>query len=417
MATNILLSKPSLTGTIRETAFYNPMTIGQTSPILLIGHSDALEQQTPYRVNSMREAINWLGANQSSPLLRALLEAYNSGCRDIYLFSIAEMSEYISDLELRSTPFEEMFEEEYEDYLYGYGGGYAFGFDSTKNFYELYASRLEEAYNILKYYDSFEVVVPVEVSLVQNSGVDFATPLAQFCQDVFDLSGNVMLGVIGTRATAYNQDLIDTIVADSNLQSIGEKGRHILPVWGEGVMVHNQMSATYTSSYSVLAASLLCTTPLTRSIFGLTFPIAASIKGLDLKDSQIEQLAQAKINPVIRTQRGKRGMTFQTTMRTDNSLALNGSDFWSMNQMRTLAECINSIRRIGNAYIGTTASANFKQVVRDYFKALVNNGFIKDYSLDISLSPANGRATVTAGIMPNFGIRQIYFTVETGPGS
>jgi len=394
--TQVVLAAPKVTGTIRQTAYYNPLTIGETAPILLIGHSDATQQETPYRVSSMRDAVNWLNADSTSPLLRALLEVYNIGCRDIWLYSAAPMSEYEGDISARNTPDPEL---------------------GNLTFYELWHIRLNNAYNLLKNYDAFDVVVPLEASLTETSDIDFATPLAEFCENVLSISGKITMGVIGTRATSYNQTLFDDISNDSVFDTIGEKGKMVMAVMGEGVMVNTQMSVTYTSPYAASVAGLLATTPLSRSIYGIPITTASSLVGFDLKDSQKEQLAQAKINPVIRTQRGKRGINFQTMLVTDNTMAPDGSDFWSMNQTRTTAEIINTIRAYGEAYIGTTASLSFKQVVRDYFRSLVAGGFIKDFALDISFDNRTGKAQVQVGIMPNFGIRNIYFTVETGPGS
>ena len=477
--TNILLAPPKLSGSIRETVFYDPMTIGQTRPILLIGHSDTDFQQTPYHVASMQQAVNWLKADSSSPLLRALLEAYNAGCRNIWLFSAAPMSEYVSDISSRNITKAE------------------FG---NKTFYEKYYDRLEAAYQLLSEYDTFEIVVPVEASFSQTRLVDFTTQLSNFCANTFEKTSNQPMGVIGTRARAYDSGFVREIfgtpltvtiqseyypllddygdpilddygdpvlaaveqphkellldnygnpiyvgnpefygplttstgdpILDSNgnpiyvgdtlynkMSDIGQIGRNIMVVIGEGIVISRQMSRTYSASYAVQVGALLSVVPLSRSIFGIRFSNMAGLAGNGFSAEDIDKLTQAKLNPVVRTQTGKRGRSFETMLVTDNSLALDSSDYWSINQTRLVSACANDLKKYGEAYIGTTAKDSFKQVIYDYFRRLQRTNQIKDFSLAVQFVPRSGKATIDVGLMPVFGVRNVYFTVESGPGS
>jgi hypothetical protein len=396
MLSTTLISNPKLSGEIRETSFYQPLSLGQTRPILLIGHSDAQEQDVPYRVTSLKTAINWMQADPLSPLLRSMLEAYNSGCRDIWLYSIGPMSEYREDISVRNTP------------------EVALG---DKSFYEKYYEKLQSAYSLLKDYDIFQVIVPVEASFCSTNGIDFSTPLAQLCEDIFNTSSRCVMGVLGSRATQYNQNLFNEVVANPVLSNIGNKGKFIMLVMGEGVILNQQMSVTYSAPIAVQVASLLSTIPLGRSIFGIRFNGVASLSGFDLKQDQITQLAEAKINPGLRTQRGKRGQSFETWLVTDNSLAPTGSDYWSINQTRIVSDIANTLKQYGEAYIGSVATESFKQMVYDYLNYLVKLDQIQGFGLDIVFQPRQGTASITLAITPIFGIRNIYFTVETGPGS
>ena len=396
MTSTVLISNPKISGTIRETAFYQAMSLGQTRPILLIGHSDAPTGDSPYRVTSLKEAINWMQADSQSPLLRATLEAYNGGCRDIWLYSIGPMSEYRSDLTSRNVVDAEL---------------------GNKTFYELYHERLTEAYSLIENYDTFQIIVPVEASFCETSDIDFATPLAQLCANIFTKSSSSAMGVLGTRSVQYNQALFDEISNDSTLSTIGSIGKNIMVVMGEGVMLNQQMSATYSTSVAVQVASLLATVPLSRSIFGIRLSSVAGLVGFDLKESQIKQLAESKINPVLRTQRGKRGQTFETWLKTDNTLAPDGSDFWSINQVRVVSDIVNTLKSYSHAYIGSIATESFKQLVIDYLELLVKKEEIRGYNMDIKFAPRSGSAKITLAIAPIFSIRNIYFTVETGPGS
>jgi len=394
--TSILLSPPKIEGNIKYRPFYQPMELGTTAPLLLIGHADAQDMETPYRVTDMQGAINWLGANQAQPLIRALLEAYNTGARDIYLYAAAPMSEYISDLSDRNTVKAE------------------FG---NKTFYELYHERLATAYDVLSGYDSFEVAVPVEASFCSNADIDFVKPLADFCNLIFSKTSTSVMGVIGSRALVYNQALYDEVINDANIAGVGENGKLIMAVMGEGILVQPQFSQSYASSYATQVGALLASRPLDRSIFGLRFKIVSGMAGFDLSDAQIETLTNAKINPVTRTQRGKRGFSFQTRLISDNTLALDGSDYWSINQMRLVNYCVNQIKTIANSYIGTNAAESFKQTIYDFMRGMLSSGIINDYRLGIQTDSRSGTMTVDVNLQPVFSIRSIYFTVETGPGS
>jgi hypothetical protein len=396
MPNTVLLSNPKITGEIQETAFYNQLTLGETRPILLIGHSDAPDQEAPYRVGSMKEAINWLQADSTCPLLRSLLEAYNAGSRDIWLYSAAPMSEYRADLTARNVV----------DPALG-----------NKTFYEKYHERLETAYGILRNYDDWQIVVPIEASFADVSDIDFATPLAQLCEDMFTKSSQCVMGVLGTRAAQYNQTLFDDISNDSVLSTIGDKGKYIMVVMGEGIVLNQQMSATYSAPIAVQVASLLSSVSLKRSIFGIRFNGIASMAGFNLTEAQVAQLTEAKVNPGLRTQRGKRGQTFEAWLVTDNSLAPDGSDFWSINQTRVVSDIANTLKFYGDAYVGSLATESFKQTVYDYMNLLIRTEQIKNYSMYITYETRIGRADITLAITPIFGIRNIYFSVKTGPGS
>jgi hypothetical protein len=393
--TSILLSPPKIEGTIKYRPFYQSMELGSTAPILLIGHADALEMETPYRVYDMQAAINWLSAGQAQPLLRALMEAYNTGARDIFLYAAAPMSEYVSDLSDRNTVKVE------------------FG---NKTFYELYYERLAAAYEILSNYEDFEVVVPVEASFCDNADIDFVKPLADFCNSVFTRTSTSTVGILGSRSVAYNQDLYDNVVVDSNLQSVGDNGKLVMMVMGEGILVQPQFSQSYAASYATQVAAMYASKSLQRSIFGLRFRIVSGMAGFNLSEAQIKQLVTAKVNPVVRSQKGKRGQSFQTKLISDNTLAADGSDYWSINQMRLVNYCVNEIKSISKGFIGTNASESFKQTIYDFMRLLLSNEIINDYGLAIETNPREGKATVVVSIQPVFSIRSIYFTVETGPG-
>jgi hypothetical protein len=82
---------------------YQDLDFRNTNTILLIGHADNIELNNPVRIKSVQSAIDLLGADISSPLLRGVLNAYEGGARDIMIMASAPMSEYASRYEDRTA--------------------------------------------------------------------------------------------------------------------------------------------------------------------------------------------------------------------------------------------------------------------------------------------------------------------------
>lgn len=390
---NNLLSKPTLSGLMRESPNFKLTNTGQTDSILLIGHADALVLYEPYQVVDIKQAVNFLKADIQSPLMRGLLEAYNGGCKDIWLYAAAPMSEYVITADNR------------------------FEIVGGKTFYQRWFDRLTAAYLALSDWDFADIVVPIEAVFYDAGGVDFATQLTNFCANTFLVTGAVCLGVLGTRINLPTQTAITNMVNDSRIANIGDGGKFVIVAVGEGIIQHPQVSNSYSGSLAVQVAANLATISLGRSIAGVKLPGVSALVGPNYTTAQIEAMTQAKLNPLVRTQRGKRGGTFEVRMLTDNTMGADGSDYWSMAQMRIVANCINRVRSYGQAFIGESLNDKFAEAVEDYLNLLRDNEYIRDFTL--SISPENLRSSrldVTISIRPIFGIRNIFFAVEVGAG-
>lgn len=428
MAEN-LLTRPRISGTIKNNAAYRTMGFGSTSRILLIGHGDGLSINDPYQVLDMQEVVNLLQADTTSPLLRGVLEAYNSGCRDIWICAAAPMKEYISDVDLRFDKTQDVntisggtpYDSDLPSLSFDVWGGTLYITPAyIHSFYEKYYERLEVTYSILREFDFPEVIVPLEAPFYYTGGVDFLTQLANHCNDTFLNTGAVQMGVIGTRrpSTMTQHDAITGMVNDSRIASIGDIGKFVMVAAGEGLVSVPQMSLSYKVSVATQTAANIATLNLDR---GLTYSKLTNIINLDGPDytaAQLDLLTSAKINPAVRTTKSKRGSPFQTVLLTDNTVGSDGSDFWSISQMKLIASCANTIRSMGYSFIGSIDYAGFKQKVYDYLNNLVEVSVIKSYTLQIErLDDRQGRVGVTVSLTPFLGIRQVYFSVETGPGT
>lgn len=393
---NPLLSGPSLSGTMAESSLYQIMATGLTDSVLLLGHADAQVMYEPYQVYDPKKAVEFLNSDSNSPLLRAFLELYNAGVKDIWLMAVAPMSEYEDVIADRLTA------------QAAFGG---------KTFYQKYYDRLTTAYSVLTTYELAEIIVPVEAVYYDAGGVDFLTQLISFCSTYFSTTGAVCLGVLGTRISAFSDSSVTLMASDSRLASLGADGKFVMVVVGEGVITNPQMSTSYIAPLATKVAALMSVTSLDRSVAGLIMQGVSTMVGNDLNDIQLDKLTQAKLNPVGRTTRGKRGYAYQIRLLSDNTLGQDGSDFWSMTQMHLVANVLNQIRDYGYAFIGTTYFAKFKDTVYHYLNGLIVDNIIKDFSLNISSTNNDQSATVMVSLLPIFGLRQITFSIEVGPGT
>lgn len=404
------------------------MGFGDTARILLIGHADGLGVNDPYQVNDMQEAINLLRADSTSPLLRGLLEVYNAGARDIWLVAAAPMEEYVSNIDERLDLTQD---------AYLVDGGSPSSYDQIdiqfdidaeypdtllvdcSTFYEKYHQRLTATYAMLVDYDFAEIIVPLEASFGHVGDVDFATQLINFCQSYMDATNTTPLAVLGTRrpSTESIADSVNHMISNAATISSSPANKFVTVVIGEGAVSLPQLSFTHKSSVAAQVAANMATTTLSR---GMSYSPLTNIVNLDIYDytqAQLDGMVSAKLNPAIRTYKAKRGAPFQTVLLSDNTLATDGSDFWSLSQMRVVARCSNTIRSFGHAWIGSTDYVGFKQAVYDYMSSLLRSNTIKNFTLNIDrdLNDVN-KVIVDVSITPFYGIRQIYFTVEVGSG-
>lgn len=432
MAEN-LLSPPRILGTVRESSLYRTLGVGSTQTIFLLGHADGLAINDPYPVVNIREAINAMNADVNSPLLRAMLEAYYAGARDIYVVAVAPMNEYyytneagvkvwMSDISKRldaqfaSESSSELLTEIGET-LIDEEGEILVTDDTRITFYERYFQRLNDAYEVLKDWDAADIMVPVEAPFYDTHSVDFLTQLSGHCQDKFDVTGSVTIGIIGTRVQDFNLTDINALSADTRFTTPMRGGMFIMTVLGEGFYSLPQYPNTAPSSAAVhVAANLAIQQPGTSLTYSRLGNFA-DIIGLNLTKDQISSLINNKINPVIRTQKAKRGVSFQTVLATDNTLASNGSDFWSVLTTNLIGRCIKVIKAYGRAYIGSIDFNGFKTDVSNYLRNLVAIGLIRNYSLDVARPDDDPNSvTVNVSLSPFMGVRQVSFMVEVGPG-
>lgn len=401
-AKSAILDPPILYGKIKEIYNYGTMGQGLTDSICLIGHCDGIEINDPVRVTNMKEVVRMMQADPDSPLLRALLEAYNSGAQDIYVVAAAPMREYLPNLADRFTPFDE------------WGGN---------NFYEQYHERLTTTYEVIKEFDLFEIVVPVEAPYHDAGGVDFLNQLADYCEETFALVSQPVIGIIGTRVEDFASEDVDAMLEDSRLTELDDdgnsvfqsKGKYVLVVAGEGSFNHTQLPLVYTASLATAAASKIAVSGYSDGIIYKPLDQVRGLASRDLTKAQIKALSASRINPVIRNTIGRRGRDFQIVVATDNTLSPANSDYWSIATLRIVSKCIKQIKMLGQRRIGTIGFGQLQKEIDVFLSSLVANSNLKDYTFQMYRSPFDKNAAVVeVTITPFLQVREVTFQTTVG---
>lgn len=388
-----MLDAPRRYGIIRESYLYTDFGYGSTDRLFLIGHAAGLNINDPYQVVNMQEAINLIGAEFDAPLFLALMEAYNSGARDIWLVAAAPLTEYIPPTEDRFAPHPE------------WGG---------LNFYERYHERLDTTYTLLESIDLPELLVPLEAPFYDAGDVDFLTQLVDHCEAAFEKTGAPRMGMIGTRMD-LSAEAVEVMVSDPRLTDLGPGGKFVMVVIGEGTNILPQGLTGYRCSGVVSAAAALANKRVDQGLTYQYLPYMSSLAGRNLTQDEINSLCRARLNPIIRSQRGKRGAPFQCLVATDNTLSQEGSDFWSISTMRLVTKVMQDIRALGKSAIGTVAFPKFQFDVKRYFTVMVQQDLIKNYELNIERDPVDPtKIYVDVKLDAHLCLREVYFTVEVG---
>lgn len=394
MVTQPNLSAPRLSGTMRESPLYGVLGVGLTDRVFLIGHTNGLEINDPYRVVSIQEAVNRMGADPESPLLRAMLECYYAGCRDIWLVATATMGEYVPDVANRNTNHAQL---------------------GNTTFYKKYFQRLVTTYQFLLDWDLPQIIIPVEASFHGATQADFLTQLASHCAAAFAATSAVRIGMLGTRGT-MDPTAVNTMVADARIPAQGPNGKFVVVIPGDGTMNIKELPTMYSTSVVPSVAGQLSTMTLDRGMTYLPIRNVMNTTHGDMKKADVERLSQAKLNPLIRLTAGKRGTPFKVVMATDNTMGQDGSDYWSLLQVRLVAKVVERVRGLGRGYIGTPNFADFRTDVTSYLSGLRTAGAIRDYTAVIRRDEDDrSKILVDLLLRPFYGLREITFTVEVGP--
>jgi hypothetical protein len=394
---------------------YQDINQSNTSSIILIGHADNIKLNNPIKIKSIQNAVDLLGADYSSPLLRGVFDAYDAGARDIFICAAAPMSEYVFDVSERNTQYTH------------------FNIDnatpSAQTFYEKYYERLQETYSIIKELDYIDIVVPLETSFINTGSVDFLTQLVNYCKDFHNYTGFVQIGIMGTKNDGISASDIDIMESDPRLVNkytlynisgsiSSDHGRYVIPIYGEAAFSHTVQQLSYVNSVAAAYAGLLVSTPINMGLIRKRLPGAMALYGADLTSSQMQRLDNLGINTIYRGNKARRGNAFEVYVSNDYTLANLDSVFSKTPQLRLAALLSSEVKGYGYDAIGKFGYDKIISNVSSLLTLLKNNRVISDFEFKAKVSETDkGVITLYMNIVSSLGLKQINLSLSAGPGA
>lgn len=398
---------------VNYTPTFNDLNRSNTSTVLLIGHSDNMQFNVPVKVHSMQSAIDLLGADVKSPLMRGVLNAYAAGARDLFILAAAPMSEYaeyhedrvksslIFDLE-SATP-------------------------SSMTFYQKYYQRLATTYNIIKELDFIDYVVPLEASIIKTGGVDFISQLAAYLADFHNSTGFVQLGIIGSKSGGVSSsdisDLKSNSVLANKLTQYGSNGtissdigRFVIPVYGEAVYQHSSFNTSYSSPVAASYAGMFASSPLNMGLIRTRIPGAMTLFGSDLSQADINQLESIGVNTIYRGHRTRRSTPYEVYCTNEYTLANLNSTLSKAAQMRLVATVINQVKLFAYDAIGRFGYEKAVDRVRALLEDMKIMNIIVNFSFNVEVDPnERGKLIFYIELLSALGLKKIDFAIAAGP--
>jgi hypothetical protein len=391
---------------------YQDLSGTNTSTILLIGHADGLLLNNVVKINSIQEAINMLGADINSPLLRGIFDAYSCGAKEILICPAAPMSEYVSEISVRNVK-SDIFD----------------GPENLKSFYEKYYERLQETYAAINQLDFVDIVVPLEVSIINTGEVDFLTQLASYCSNFHDETGFVQMGIIGSRSTSTVAEDVQSMLSNSllvnkfsifseNGQLISDAGRYVIPVYGEIAFLHPQLKINYISSASAAVAGMVASNPLNRSMIRQRIPGAYAAFTGDLNQVQYNALDSIGVNIIYRGKRTSRSVPYEIYLSNEYNMANKNSVYSKVSQMKLIAAVVTYSKDIGRNALGKFGYDQLVSQFSNFLRRLKSDKAIIDFELKAFPDPQDkGKVYFDINLISALGLNSISLGLSAGPGA
>jgi len=392
---------------------YKQLSRTNHSTLLLIGHANHVELNQPFRVRSIQHAIDTLGADFNSPLLKGILNAYAAGATDMVACAAAPMHEYV------------------DDFNYRLQSGNVFdhqGNSVSKTFYQRYYERLEETYAAIGELDFIDIIVPLQASVIRTDIYDFITQLAEYCYNFNVNTGFVQMGVIGSRTNGFHSSDVDLMEQSTVLKDklttysdgivSSDIGRFVVPVYGECLYSHPQVRYTYVDSVAASYAGMLASNGLGTSLIRKRIPGAISAFGSDLTHSEYSRLDDLGVNTIYRGKKTKRNIDFEVYTTNDYTLARAGNTLQKAQQMRLMARLINEVKVYASQAIGRLSHDTASDKVRNMLDGLVADGAINDYTFNVTADTLRlGYLIFDIQVLSSLGLKKIDFSLSAGPGA
>lgn len=394
---------------------YEDINFSNMESLLLIGHADGIELNSPIKIRSVQHAVELLNADIKSPVLRGVFDAYDAGAKNIFICAAAPMTEYVDDIDKRLI---------YSTYI-----DYQSATPISKTFYERYYERLSATYSVLSVLDFIDVIVPLEVSIIKTGGVDFVLQLANYCDSFHNETGYVQIGVIGSRTNGITSADINEIENNDSLSNkftvynisgniVSDRGRYVVPVYGEALFSHAQLDTTYINSVSAAVAGLIVSNPLNIGLVRKRIPGAMSVYGTNLNSSEMNRLDVLGINTIYRGNKARRAQPFQVYLTNDYTMSNINSIFSKLPQMRLASYLSSSVKGFGYDSIGKFGYDKVIDNTRQMLKELQKEGTIVDFEFNAKPSSSEpGVILLYINIISSLGLKRINLSLAAGPGA
>lgn len=394
---------------------YEDINFSNMGSLLLIGHADGLQLNSPIKIRSVQHAVELLNADIKSPVLRGVFDAYDAGAKNIFICAAAPMTEYVDDID------ERLISSTYIDYQSAT--------PISKTFYERYYERLSATYSVLSVLDFIDVIVPLEVSMIKTGGVDFVLQLANYCDSFHNETGYVQIGVIGSRTNGITSADINEIENNDSLSNkftlynisgniVSDRGRYVVPVYGEALFSHAQLDTTYINSVSAAVAGLIVSNPLNIGLVRKRIPGAMSVYGTNLNSSEMNRLDALGINTIYRGNKARRAQPFQVYLTNDYTMSNINSIFSKLPQMRLASYLSSSVKGFGYDSIGKFGYDKVIDNTRQMLKELQKKGTIVDFEFNAKPSSSEpGVILLYINIISSLGLKKINLSLAAGPGA
>jgi len=408
-------SNVSLGGTRTLTDKFGELGVGLTDRVFIVGHadSDTVALNDPYIVRSLEDALEAFNSTQEQlresstvapPLIRAMLNCYHAGGRDIYLMRAAPLSEY-------------------EDYR-----------QRDDSWYTAYYARLETTYGVLSNLEQPMIIVPVGADFEsvktwyndpEGLSHDFFYQLAQHCLH----APSIVYGLLPARLRWPNYLEDDPritgdwseVLTDYDSGGNVWRTRTIDPrmnigvVYGEGLFNRREimtsfsfdLCATVAGSVSRMEAHLSPICENLHDVIALT---------TSLTTEQADSLAASRFITVGPTWQGWRGERGGFMLLNDNTMAVSASDFAHLSVLRLAQKVVEEIRPIAESYIGTPRLVEFRRDLTRVLELLKAQEIYRDYKAEIDTLPGQlHELRVDIALYPYLCHRWIDVSVELGP--
>lgn len=401
--------------TVNYRPSYEDLNSSNMESLLLVGHGDGIEINSPVKIRSVQHATDLLLGDIDSPLLKGVLDAYGAGARNIFICVAAPMLEYVSDIDQRLI-----------------SGTYLTAQESvpiSQTFYEKYHSRLQQTYSVLSDLDFIDLIVPLETSIIQTGGIDFVSQLANYLDDFHNKTGHVQIGIIGSKTNGASFDDVSSIKQNSTLvnkltqrnelnEVISDKGRYVMPVYGEALFSHPQLQNSYVNSVSAAVAGMLSVNPLNVGMVKKRIPGALSLYGVSFNSTQMLDLENIRVNTIYRSNKARRAKPFEVYLTNDFTLSHNESVYGKIPQIRLVSYIASRVKEYGYDSIGKFGYDKVISSVSGMLLELKQEKTIVDFEFKAEIDPLDKNSVILyINVISSLGLKKINLSLAAGPGA